>query len=202
MNFISQDWVSVVSLLFDVLGEVYFDHQTIFRIPQIRSSTSFTQCSHNTYCTCGLLGSWQSLRDPSSPQKGFPFLGTTIFSLQSGLFERSLSPLQELTWKGSHYFHNRKSRGGGGYLGDSLARFASSSERLPTKCSSSWLWARGEKVHLFFRYPRRWEEPFPEACDIVWHIVQVIPELITGKGNSICLTSIRLSWSCGTSQLL
>lgn len=204
MNFISQDWISVVSLLFDVLREVYFDHQTIFRIPQIRSSTSFTQCSNNTYCACGLLGSWQNLRDPSSLQKWFPFLGTTMFTVCKVAYLKGAHlNYKNLLGKGAIIFITGSPEvEEAASLGDSLARFASSSDRLPTKCSSSRLWARGEKVHLFFRHPWRREELFPEAHDIVWHIVQFIPELITGKGNSICLTAIRLSWSCGTSQLL
>lgn len=136
MNFISQDWVSVVSLLFDVLGEVYFDHQTMFRIPQVRSSTSFTQCS-NTYWACGLLGSWQSLRDPSSPQKQFPFLGTTMFTVCKVAYLKGaclndknlLGKGAIISTTGSPEVEEAAS------LGDSLAWFASSSDRLPTKGS-------------------------------------------------------------------
>lgn len=85
---------------------------------------------------------------------------------------------KNLTWKGTHYFHNRKSGGGAGLkLHDSLAQFASSSGRGPTGCSSAWHGAGERKDHLFFRPPRRRERPVPEAHgkhSIGCHVLQVI----------------------------
>ena len=129
-----------------------------------------------------------------------PFMANhCVYSLQSGLFERSLSQWQELTWKGTHYFHNRKSGGGAASrLRDSLEQFASSSGRGPTGCSADWHPAGGGKDHLFLRPPQRREKPVPEAhgrCSIGCHVLQVI----LSKGKSICLTSTR---PIGFGQLL
>ena len=102
-------------------------------------------------------------------------------------------------WKGTHYFHNRKSGGGAASrLRDSLEQFASSSGRGPTGCSADWHPAGGGKDHLFLRPPQRREKPMPEAhgrCSIGCHVLPVI----LSKGKSICLTSTRPS---GFGQLL
>lgn len=63
ISFISQDWISVVSLLFDVLREPYFkNHQIISGFHKSEVIAPFAQSHNSNLCFCWLLSSWSNLR--------------------------------------------------------------------------------------------------------------------------------------------